>query len=87
MDRFPNDIFFHARHVSNVRRNIMRDTLCLRGRFAPRTAYRIVECGRSFAFISHKTMPAPREKLIGMLENITATSRCYKVAAVRAAEQ
>lgn len=81
MDRFPNDIFFHARHVGNVRRNIMRDTLCLRGRFAPRTAYsRIVGCGRSFAFISRKTMPASREELIGMFENITATSRCYKVA-------
>lgn len=25
-------------------------------------------------------MPASREELIGMFENITATSRCYKVA-------
>lgn len=72
MDQFPSDIFFHARHASNVLRNIVRDTLCLRARFAPCTAYRIVGRGRSFAFISRKTMPASTEELIGMFENITA---------------
>lgn len=75
---FRTIFFFYARRVSNraswhhARHPLFTRAVC--------AAYRIVGCGRSFAFISRKTMPAPREELIGMFENITATSRCYKVA-------